>query len=87
VTERGHGVERWEPVTTHDQGTEALLMGMRLSEGVELARIERLLAHPIPHARLATLKAQGLIEHAPDRLRATPKGRLVLNAILKELVA
>lgn len=87
VTEHGHGLERWEPVPTHEQGTEALLMGLRLSEGVDLARIERLLAHPISHARLAALNAQGLIERAPDRLRTTPEGRLLLNAILKELVA
>lgn len=87
VTAQGDGIERWEQVATQEQGTEALLMGLRLAEGVDLPRIERLLAHPIPPTRLAALNAQGLIERANDRLRTTPKGRLVLNAILKELVA
>ena len=87
VTEHGHGLERWERVATHEQGTEALLMGMRLSEGVDRARIERLLGHAVPEARVASLEAQGFVTRTTDRLSTTPKGRLVLNAILKQLVA
>ncbi len=87
VTAHGHGLDRWEPVAAHEQGTEALLMGLRLTEGVEPARIERLLGQSIPEARVAALETQGFLTHTTNRLRTTPKGRLVLNAILKELVA
>ncbi|MFM9862538.1 MAG: radical SAM family heme chaperone HemW [Micropepsaceae bacterium] len=87
VTESGHGLERWEPVTAHEQGTEALLMGLRLSEGIERTHIESLLGQAIPQTRVAALETQGFITHANGRLSTTPKGRLVLNAILKELVA
>jgi putative oxygen-independent coproporphyrinogen III oxidase len=87
VTQRGHGLDRWEPVSAHEQGTEALLMGLRLSEGVERARIESLLGQAIPEARVSALETQGFITRGNERLGTTPKGRLVLNAILKELVA
>ena len=87
VSVNGHGLDRWEAVAERDQGTEALLMGLRLTEGVELARVERLLEHAIPAAKIASLTSQGFLARDAGRLRATPKGRLVLNAILKELVA
>jgi oxygen-independent coproporphyrinogen-3 oxidase len=87
VAARGHGLERWERVAAHEQGTEALLMGLRLTEGVEPARIERLLGRTIPEARVAALESQGFITRSTNRLRTTPKGRLVLNAVLKQLVA
>jgi oxygen-independent coproporphyrinogen-3 oxidase len=62
-------------------------MGLRLTEGVEPARIERLLGRTIPEARVAALESQGFITRSTNRLRTTPKGRLVLNAVLKQLVA
>jgi oxygen-independent coproporphyrinogen-3 oxidase len=87
VTTHGHGLDRWERVAAQEQGTEALLMGLRLTEGVEPARIERLLGQSISEARVAALESQGFVTRSSNRLRTTPKGRLVLNAILKELVA
>lgn len=85
VGQHGHGLERWEEIPPGDQATEALLMGLRLSEGVATAPIERLRARPL--SRVAELEAQGLIADVAGRLSATPKGRLVLNAVLKQLVA
>jgi putative oxygen-independent coproporphyrinogen III oxidase len=87
VGAQGHGLVQWETVADEDQATEALLMGLRLSEGVDLPRIEKQLGHPLPAARVTELSDQGLIEIANDRLRATPRGRLVLNSVLKRLAA
>jgi oxygen-independent coproporphyrinogen-3 oxidase len=87
VNERGNGLTQWETVSCEEQGTEALLMGLRLSEGVDLNRIESLLAHPLQPARLDELAAQGFIALDGTRLRATPRGRLVLNTVLKKLAA
>lgn len=87
VTAHGHGLDRWERVAAQEQGTEALLMGLRLTEGVEPARIERLLGQSFSEERVAALESQGFVTRSSNRLRTTPKGRLVLNAILKELVA
>jgi putative oxygen-independent coproporphyrinogen III oxidase len=87
VAARGEGLADWSAIAVESQGTEALLMGLRLSEGFDIARIERMLGHPLPASRLAKLKSQGLIEVDGARLRATPRGRIVLNAVLKELAA
>jgi len=85
VNDAGHGLERFDEVTTEEQGTEALLMGLRLSEGIDVAPIEQKLRRPL--GRVTTLEAQGLVTLANGRLRATSRGRLVLNAVLKELAA
>jgi len=85
VNANGDGLERFDEVTTEEQGTEALLMGLRLSEGIDIAPIEHKLHRPL--ARVNALEAQGLVTLNNGRLRATPRGRLVLNAVLKELAA
>jgi putative oxygen-independent coproporphyrinogen III oxidase len=85
VNANGHGLDRFDEVTTEEQGTEALLMGLRLSEGIDVAPIEHKLHRPL--ARVNALEAQGLVTLNNGRLRATPRGRLVLNAVLKELAA
>jgi oxygen-independent coproporphyrinogen-3 oxidase len=84
VEETGDGLERADEVTAEEQGTEALLMGLRLAEGVDLAAIERKRG---PLSRIELLEGRGLIARGDGRLKATPKGRLVLNAVLKQLVA
>lgn len=85
VQAHGHGLEHWDEVTAEDQGTEALLMGLRLNEGVAVEPIERKLGRKL--ARVAALENQGLITLVSGRLRTTPRGRLVLNAVLKQLAA
>jgi putative oxygen-independent coproporphyrinogen III oxidase len=85
VNDKGDGLERFDEVTTEEQGTEALLMGLRLSEGIDVAPIEHKLHRPL--ARVNALEAQGLVTLNNGRLRATARGRLVLNAVLKELAA
>jgi putative oxygen-independent coproporphyrinogen III oxidase len=85
VNEHGDGLERFDEVTTVEQGTEALLMGLRLSEGIAVAPIELKLRRPLAHVN--ALESQGLVTLTDGRLRATPRGRLVLNAVLKELAA
>ena len=87
VSERGDGLSQWDVIAGEAQGTEALLMGLRLSEGIEVPRIENLLGRKLPPARIAKLETHGLIERGGTRMRATPRGRIVLNAVIKELAA
>src|SRR3546814_2816261 len=42
LTRNGHGMESENALSPQDTATEALLMGLRLEEGVDLARISRL---------------------------------------------
>jgi oxygen-independent coproporphyrinogen-3 oxidase len=60
------------------------MMGLRLAEGVELGRLGALPRLP---ERLPALEGMGLVALGDGRLRATPAGRPLLNAVLRELLA
>jgi oxygen-independent coproporphyrinogen-3 oxidase len=87
VAESGDGMVAWDPVEPEQQSTEALLMGLRLMEGVDLARIEAMSTLRLSRDRIGALEQIGFLTHDQKALKATPKGRLVLNAVLKELLA
>ncbi|OYU20328.1 MAG: coproporphyrinogen III oxidase [Rhodobacteraceae bacterium PARR1] len=76
-----------EAVSREEQATEYLLMSMRLAEGMDVARYERLSPAPLPADRVARLGDLGLLLHENGRLKATANGRAVLNGILRELAA
>lgn len=84
--EAGNGESVRDAVSLNDQATEFLLMGLRLSEGVDLRRYEALSKRPISEARLGTLRDLGMITQDGKQLRVLPKGRMVLNAVLAELL-
>ncbi len=64
------------------------MMGLRLREGIDLARYARLSGHAIDDKRLAKLIAEGMIEPMGGSLiRATPDGALVLDALVADLAA
>ena len=73
------------------RGREMLLMGLRLAEGVDLARFEREAgqkAADFVNAKAATRLAEtGLIEWTAEALRATTAGRQRLNAVLTALTS
>jgi putative oxygen-independent coproporphyrinogen III oxidase len=86
IDAHGHGLERWEHVTLQEQGTERLLMGLRLREGIDRAAVENALGRQLSPARIRALQDQRLLANDNGRLRATASGRLVLNAVLKQLL-
>jgi len=88
VARNGHGLQSEDPLAPHDRATEALLMGLRLTEGVDLARIAALAGGvaPIDARAVARLSALGLMDRDGDRLRVTEAGALLLDAILPEVV-
>ncbi|MGK6353627.1 radical SAM family heme chaperone HemW [Sphingomonas sp. DT-207] len=83
-----HGIEREDPLAPQEQAVEALLMGLRLGEGIDMTRIEALAggAAPIDARALDRLEAQGLVTRDRARLWVTDAGMPVLEAILRELV-
>ncbi|MBU6157056.1 MAG: coproporphyrinogen III oxidase, partial [Alphaproteobacteria bacterium] len=87
VAADGHGVKTWEPVMPADAFTEAVLMGLRLTEGIDLRALEAETGQSLPEARIRTLRDQGLLVSGEGRLAATPSGRLVLNSVLRVLLA
>ena len=73
-------------VEPEDQGAEMLMMGLRLREGVDLGRYARLTGRELPAFRIAELSSLGLLELDGSRIFATESGRIVLNAVIKQLL-
>ena len=91
VERDGHGTAETSVVTGRDLVDEALMMGLRLSEGVERGQFAAVAgADPVDavgESTLAPLERAGLIERDATHLRATPAGRQRLNALLERLIA
>jgi oxygen-independent coproporphyrinogen-3 oxidase len=86
VEAKGHGVTGGETLTRSEEIDEFLLMGLRLAEGIDLARYEELAGKPFSAPRLSILQEEGLIEQIGNsRLRATPTGMIVLDAVVADL--
>jgi oxygen-independent coproporphyrinogen-3 oxidase len=88
VERQGHGIVTDDPLTHGQEADEFLLMGLRLAEGIDLGRYERLAGSPPATVTVTHLAQHGLVETtATGRLRVTPAGFPVLNAIVAELAA
>ena len=90
VGREGHGSTAEEELAPRDRGREMLLMGLRLSEGIDPARVLARTGLPLAALLDADVLAQaedeGYLLHTPERLRATDEGRLRLDALLAALV-
>ena len=88
VEAKGHGVIGGETLTREQEADEFLLMGLRLTEGIDLARYEALSGRPLSSRRISRLQEERLIEPIGNsRLRATPSGMIVLDAVVADLAA
>ncbi len=87
VKRAGQGLEASEDISASEQGDEMMLMGLRLSEGVSLARHARMTGNPIEDSRIAALVADGLLVRDGGNIRASDEGRMVLDAVLARLLA
>jgi oxygen-independent coproporphyrinogen-3 oxidase len=88
VARNGHGIEAEDALSPETRAAEALLMGLRLDEGVDLAAITQAtgIDQPVDTAAIARLSGHGLIQQEGPRLTVTPTGMLLLNRILAEIV-
>jgi len=90
VTRNGHGLKVEADLPPHERATEAMLMGLRLTDGVDLARIEARsgLARDafVDAGAVARLAGQGLMRQDGDRLAVTDEGILLLDSILSAVV-
>jgi putative oxygen-independent coproporphyrinogen III oxidase len=77
----GSGLAEEEPLAPHDRLLESLLMGLRLREGIDPA----IHAEVLDQAAVSRLVDQGLLKKEPARLRVTPAGMSLLDAILGEI--
>jgi oxygen-independent coproporphyrinogen-3 oxidase len=90
VEQAGHGATDEAPIAAADRAREALLMGLRLSEGIDATRFAArtgiTLADAIDPAMLAACIEEGYLTATATHLAATPSGLLRLDAILPRLV-
>lgn len=92
VNAKGHGSAEYSPVgDERAQAEEALLMGLRLSEGVWFENLRNTtgttFSDVISKDGLSRLEQAGFLEKDANMVRATPNGRFVLNAVLAELLS
>jgi putative oxygen-independent coproporphyrinogen III oxidase len=81
LARNGHGIVDETAITPAEQRVESLLMGLRLAEGIPWA------PEGLDLAAVDRLAAQGLLERTPARLCVTPRGMLLLDAILAQIVS
>jgi len=90
VERQGHGSTTEERIGPRDRAREMLLMGLRLTEGIDAERFAvrtgmALEAALDPDVLGQALEA-GYLTHAAGRLAATAEGRLRLDSLLAQLV-
>ncbi|MBY6135595.1 radical SAM family heme chaperone HemW [Nocardioides marinus] len=82
----GKGESLRDPLSNQDAAAEYLMMGMRLAEGLDMARYAQLSGQELPQDRLQDLVELGMVTISDNRLCATLQGRALLNAVLRELL-
>ncbi|WP_294612954.1 radical SAM family heme chaperone HemW [uncultured Roseovarius sp.] len=84
--EQGNAEKRTTALGGQDQATEYLLMGLRINDGIDPERFAALSGAPLDVTAVAHLQEIGMIETNGQRLRATSRGRAVLNAVIRDLL-
>ena len=90
VARNASGLQNETPLSPEEQAREALLMGLRLYEGVDLGRIAArcgvMQNRLVSEDQVARLERHAMIVAKGDRLSVTPAGMLLLDHILGEIV-
>jgi oxygen-independent coproporphyrinogen-3 oxidase len=91
VERAGNGLTEEVPLNPVERGREMLLMGLRLTEGIDelrfAARTGLSLDEAVQPEILTAAMAEGYVERRSGRLRATAEGRKRLDSLLVALVA
>ena len=86
VEATGNGLSVDEPVDNIARALEIVLMGLRLTEGVDLSRLPAPAEKLIDAEAVATLAAQGYLAQVGDNLSITAAGRPVLDRVIAEIL-
>ena len=78
VGESGHAHHPFEEITPQDQALEALMMGLRLTEGMNRAPVDKIL----DQKKLEEAQKQGWLTADKNRITLTREGTLRLNALI-----
>lgn len=75
-----------ESLDKRAQGTELLVMGLRMTQGVRISEYKSLVGADLPRKRVERLLDLGAIKIMDDTLQTTFAGRLVLNEVIRQLI-
>ena len=87
VEARGSGEAPRVALSRDDRAVEYVMMGLRLTEGIDLSRLRAFGANVTNYKEIKVLEDSGLVETGHGRLRATAIGRPLLNAVLRRILA
>jgi len=88
VYANGHGLVTDDKLTWEEEGDELLLMGLRLSEGIDPKRFEMLSGRSLSAHQIKDLQGYGFVEQLNNGfLRVTESGFNVLDAVVADLAA
>ncbi|WP_156958784.1 radical SAM family heme chaperone HemW [Labrenzia sp. DG1229] len=88
VENLGQGLIENAGLNEEEQGDEFLLMGLRLTEGIDLLRYQSFSHRSVDPRRIKALLEHGMIEEiGENRVRATREGFFVLDAVVADLAA
>jgi putative oxygen-independent coproporphyrinogen III oxidase len=82
----GCGDKLMQKLSLKDQGREFVLMGMRKNEGICKDRYQSFFGHPPKAGAVRGLEHDGLITATSGRISTTPRGRMLLNYVIGELL-
>lgn len=85
VREHGIGWLSEAALSGEEIADELLIMGLRIDDGIERARVEAVRGRPLNPVALAWLIEQGLVVEASGAVRLTARGRLLANKVAAEL--
>ncbi len=90
VETNGHGEQPRHPISRDEQVIEMVLMGLRLEQGIDVPRLERLSGRPVRKALNAAamdrFETEGWIDVDDRKLCATAAGLARLNTIIGALL-
>ncbi len=90
VRTSGFGAHPYEDLTRDQRFMEALLMGLRLREGVRFQTLEQEAGRPwnnlLDEKKIGVLQTEGLVEKNDESLRPTLKGLQRVNAIISYVI-
>jgi oxygen-independent coproporphyrinogen III oxidase len=89
VGDRGEAVEGFEDLSPETRLMELVVFGLRMNEGIVPGELERKIGFPLSQEkkeRIEQFVRDGFLEREGERLRVSPRGRLILDEISSRLI-
>ncbi len=86
AVDAGSGEVMRSALSSQDQANEYLMLGLRVTEGLDVDRFNTLSEQSLSEDKINDLGEIGMVYQKDGRLIATKDGRAVLNSVIRELL-